>query len=83
MDGSGNIYGTTAYGGSHAIVSGGAGTVWKYDGSAQSGHEDRSAGVLSDLLGIPGIDLRRYEERFGKIEEPAPEQPYPTGGLIS
>ena len=28
-------------------------------------------------------NLRRYEERFGKIEEPTPEQPYPTGGLIS
>lgn len=27
-------------------------------------------------------NLRRYEERFGKIEEPTPE-PYPTGGLIS
>ena len=27
-------------------------------------------------------NLRRYEERFGKIEEPAPE-PYPTGGMIS
>jgi hypothetical protein len=28
-------------------------------------------------------NLRRYEERFGKIEEPSPE-PYPgTGGLIS
>jgi Protein of unknown function (DUF3467) len=28
-------------------------------------------------------NLRRYEERFGKIEEPTPEQTYPTGGLIS
>jgi hypothetical protein len=29
-------------------------------------------------------NLRRYEERFGKIEEPAPEPYYPTGGgLIS
>jgi hypothetical protein len=25
-------------------------------------------------------NLRRYEERFGKIEEPAPE-PYPTGSF--
>jgi hypothetical protein len=27
-------------------------------------------------------NLRRYEERYGKIEEPAPE-PYPSGGMIS
>jgi uncharacterized repeat protein (TIGR03803 family) len=36
MDSSGNIFGTTSAGGSHAIVAGGAGTVWKYNGTAES-----------------------------------------------
>jgi acetylornithine deacetylase/succinyl-diaminopimelate desuccinylase-like protein len=36
------------------------------DGSPQSGHEDRSAEVLGDLLGVPGLELRRYEPLPGR-----------------
>ncbi len=36
MDASGNIFGTTTMGGSSAVVSGGAGTVWKQSGATES-----------------------------------------------
>jgi hypothetical protein len=36
MDSSGNVFGTTAAGGSHAIVTGGAGTVFKQSSTAES-----------------------------------------------
>ena len=61
MDSSGNIFGTTALGGSHAVVSGGAGTIWKYNGTSESvlykfcptsstcaDGEDPGAGVMMD-----------------------------------
>ena len=64
MDASGNLYGTTATGGSHAIVAGGAGTIWKYDGTSESvlykfcptsstcaDGQDPGAGVMMDASG--------------------------------
>ena len=63
MDSSGNIYGTTSAGGSHVIVTGGAGTVWKYNGTAESvlykfcpsgtctDGDGPSAGVIEDSSG--------------------------------
>ena len=36
------------------------------DGSVASGHEDRSAEVLSQVLDGPGIDLQRYEPEPGR-----------------
>ena len=34
------------------------------------------------LLRALEFNIRKYEERFGKIDEPEPS-PFPTGGLIS
>jgi len=34
------------------------------------------------LLRALEFNVRKYEERFGKIDEPEPS-PFPTGGLIS
>jgi uncharacterized repeat protein (TIGR03803 family) len=36
MDASGDIFGTTTSGGSAAVISGGAGTVWKQSGTTES-----------------------------------------------
>jgi acetylornithine deacetylase/succinyl-diaminopimelate desuccinylase-like protein len=51
------------------------------DGSVASGHEDRSADVLTQVLDGPGIDLQRYEPEPGRtslvarIEGSDPEAP--------
>ncbi len=51
------------------------------DGSVASGHEDRSADVLTHVLDGPGLDLQRYEPEPGRtslvarIEGSDPEAP--------
>ncbi len=54
------------------------------DGSVASGHEDRSAEVLAQVLDGPGIDLQRYEPEPGRtslvarIEGSDPDGPIPA-----
>jgi len=64
MDGSGNVLGTTAVGGSSAHAANGGGTIWKYNGTSESvlydfcassttcaDGEDPGAGVMIDASG--------------------------------
>jgi acetylornithine deacetylase/succinyl-diaminopimelate desuccinylase-like protein len=69
------------------------------DGSVESGHEDRSADILTNVLEGPGVDIERYEPEPGRtsvvarIEGSNPSAPSlatpmsypsaPTGGVTT
>ena len=50
-----------------AVVQACIANVCVNDGSATSGHEHRTADVLSDLLAGPGLEVARYEPTPGRV----------------